>query len=226
MARYCRRSAQSLQEIRTLEENWPAVAAMQAEEFVRHPSRKAFTNCRGASSKVKAWPTVRECLLTYLEKGDLPWEQKGWPLPETGLDIPATGQEDRFPMVGDLIGIAILEKKPDQVLRWYDRLPQQRYGWHGVDDDEIAAAVQIHAPDRAVAIWQSKAERLIAQVKPRAYQEAATYLRKAGRVVAQQEKKEQWDEYLRDLRQTHARKRRLIEILDGLDGRPIVKKRR
>jgi uncharacterized Zn finger protein len=215
-----------MQEIRTLEKNWPAVAAMQAEEFVRHPSRKAFTNCREASSKIKAWPKVREYLLAYLEKGDLPWEQNGWPLPETRLDAPAPGQQDRFPMVGDLIGIAILEKRPDQVLCWYDRLPQQRYGWHGVDEDEIATAVQTHAPDRAVAIWQNKAEGLIAQVKPRAYQEAATYLRKAGRVMAQQKEKEQWDEYLRDLRETHARKRRLIEILDGLDGKPIVNKRR
>ena len=50
-----------------------------------------------------------------------------------------------------------------------------------VDEDAIATAVQAHAPDRAVAIWKNKAERLIAQVKPSAYQEAAKYLRKAGR---------------------------------------------
>ncbi|MHB9149471.1 MAG: SWIM zinc finger family protein [Thermoleophilia bacterium] len=215
-----------LQEIRTLEENWPAVAAMQAEEFVRHPSRKAFTDCKGASSTVKVWPTVREYLLDYLEKGDLPWEQKGWPLPETHLDASAIGQKDRFPMVGDLIGIAILERKPDQVLRWYDRLSQERFGWHGVDEDEIATAVQTNAPDRAVAIWQKKAERLIAQVKPSAYQEAAKYLRKAGAVMARRKEKEQWDKYLLDLRETHARKRRLMEILDGLDGKPIVNRRR
>ncbi len=215
-----------LREIRALEKNWPAVAAMQAEEFVRRPSRKAFRDCKGASSKVKAWPTVRECLLGYLEKGDLPWEQEGWPLPETHLDAPATGQKDRFPMVGDLICIAILEKKPDEVLRWYDRLPQERFGWYGVDEDEIATAVQTHAPDRAVAIWQKKAERLIAQVKPSAYQEAAKYLRKAGAVMARQKEKEQWDEYLLDLRETHARKRRLMEILDGLEGKPIISKKR
>jgi uncharacterized Zn finger protein len=215
-----------LQDIRALEKNWPAVAAMQAEEFVRHPSRKGFTNCREASSKVKAWPAVREYLLGYLEKGDLPWEQKGWPLPETGLDAPATGPTDRFPRVGDLISIAILEEKPDVVLCWYDRLPQPRFGWHGVDEDEIAAAVQTYAPDRAVVIWQKKAEGLIAQVKPSAYQEAAKYLRKAGSVMAQQEQEAQWDEYLRGLRETHARKRRLIEILDGLEGKPISNRRR
>ncbi|MDA2935039.1 hypothetical protein MYX82_11960 [Acidobacteria bacterium AH-259-D05] len=127
-------------------------------------------------------------------------------------------------MVDDLIDIAILEKKPDQVLHWYDQLPKKRFGLHSVDDDEIAAAVQTHAPDRAVAIWKKKAERLIAQVKPSAYQEAVKYLHKAGSVMARQKNQKQWDQYLQNLREQHARKRRLMKILDGLDGKPIVKK--
>jgi len=95
-----------------------------------------------------------------------------------------------------------------------------------VDEDAIATAVQAHAPDRAVAIWKNKAERLIAQVKPSAYQEALKYLRKAGEVMSKQNKQTQWDQYLGSLREAHARKRRLIEILDGLDGKPIMEKRR
>ena len=77
-----------------------------------------------------------------------------------------------------------------------------------------------------MAIWKNKAERLIAQVKPTAYQEAPKYLRKAGLVMSKQNNQAQWDQYLGSLRETHARKRRLIEILDGLDGKPIMKKRR
>jgi uncharacterized Zn finger protein len=112
------------------------------------------------------------------------------------------------------------------VLKWYDRRPKGHFGWLGVDEDAIANAVQAHAPDRAVAVWKNKAERLIAQVKPQAYQEAAKYLRKAGEVMARQNKQAQWDQNLSSLRATHARKRCLIEILDGLDGKPIMKKRR
>jgi uncharacterized Zn finger protein len=215
-----------LREIRTRQKNWSAVAAMKAEEFVRHPSRQAFTECKNACGKVKAWPKVRELLLAYMEKGDLPWKQKGWPLPESGLDVPATEQKDRFPMLEDLIEIAILEKKPDRVLHWYDQIPNRRYGWYGVNDDEVATAVQTHAPDRAVAIWKGKAEQLIAQVKPRAYQEAGKYLRKAAKVMAQERKQVEWDRYLQSLRERHARKIRLIEVLDGLDGKPIIKRRR
>jgi uncharacterized Zn finger protein len=99
-------------------------------------------------------------------------------------------------------------------------------GGYGVDEDAIATAVQDHAPDRAVAMWKNKAERLIAQVKPSAYQEAAKYLRKAAKVMRREKKLGEWESYLKALRQQHLRKRRLIEILDGLDGKPIVKKRR
>jgi uncharacterized Zn finger protein len=213
-------------EIRTLEQNWLVVAALLVEEFVRHPSRQAFTDCKKASDKTKAWHQVRESLLRYLEKGELPWTQKGWPLPESGLDRPDADQRNRFPLVGVLIGIAILEKKPDQVLKWYDQCPKGHFGWLGVDEDTIATAVQGHAPDRAVAIWKNKAERLIAQVKPSAYQESAKFLRKAGEVMSKQDKQAQWDQYLRNLRETHARKRCLLEVLDGLEGKPIVNKRR
>jgi uncharacterized Zn finger protein len=212
--------------IRTVEKNWPAVAAIQVEELVRHPSRQAFTECKKACGRVKTWPNVRESLLRYLEKGELPWKQKGWPLPESGLDRPDVDQRNRFPLVEDLIAIAILEKKPDQVLRWYDQRPKDRFGWYKVDEDAIAAAVQAHAPERVVAIWQNRAELLIAQVKPSAYHKAAGYLRKAAKVMLREKKPAEWESYLKELRQQHFRKHRLIEILDGLDGKPIVRNRR
>ena len=215
-----------LREIRTIEKKWPVVAAMQVEEFVRRPSRQAFIDCQKACGKAKVWPKVRESLLHYLETGELPWKQKGWPLPESGLDQLDADQRNRFPLVDDLIDIAIHEKKPDQVLRWYDQRAKDRFGWYGIDENAIATAVQAHAPDRAVAIWKKKAERLIAQVKPSAYQEAAKYLQKAAMVMGRGKQQAEWEGYLKNLREQHVRKRRLMEILDGLNGKPIVKKRR
>lgn len=214
-----------MREIRTLEQNWPAVAALQVEEFMRYPSRQGFTECQKASDKAEVWPQVRESILRYLEKGELPWKQKDWPLPESGLGRPELDRRNRFPLVGDLIGIALLEKMPYQVLKWYDQRPNGHFGGFGVDEDAIATAVQDYAPDRAVAIWKTKAERQIALVKPSAYQEAVKYLRKAGEVMSKQNEQAQWDQYLRNLREVHARKRRLIECLDDLEGRPIMKKR-
>jgi uncharacterized Zn finger protein len=215
-----------LREIRTRQKDWIAVAAMQADEFVRHASQATYKDCKKASEKVKVWPKVRQCILTYLESGILPWEQQGWPLPKTGLDQTDVHHQKQFPMIENLIDIAIFEKKPDQVLRWYDQRPQRRYGWYSPDEDRIASAIKTHDPDRAVAIWKAMAEGLIAQVKPRAYQEAAKYLRKAGQVMAGQEKQKEWDQYLKELKETHFRKRRFIEIMEGLEGKPIAKKRR
>ncbi len=213
-------------EVRTRQKNWPAVAAIQIEEFVRHPSEEAFMDCKKASGKIKAWPTVHASLLHYLEKGELPWKQKSWPLPASGLALPDGNGPNQFPLVAHLITIAILEKKPDQVLKWYDQRPKTRFGGLEVDEDAIATAIQTYAPERAVDIWKSIAESLIAQAKPSAYQKAAKYLRKAARVMGRVKKLPAWGNYLDALREQHHRKRRLMEILDGLDGKPIVKKGR
>ena len=214
-----------LREIRTRQRNWHVVSAMCVDEFVRLPSQRTYTDCKKAADRVKVWPKVRECLLAYLESGLLPWKQQDWPLPPTGLTLPDKLNRSSYPMINELIDIAILEKQPDQVLRWYDQCPRKRFGWAYTSEDDIATAVRIHAPHRAVDIWKQLAEEQIAQAKPNAYLEAARYLRKAAQVMAEQNKQMEWDGYLYDLREKHIRKRRLIEILDSLDGQPIIKRK-
>ena len=209
--------------IRTRKKDWPSVAAMRVYEFVQYPSDKAYSDCKNTSDKIKLWSKVRESLLRYLESGMLPWKQEDWPLPETGFAYSESRRGGEFPMIGYLIDIAILEKNPEQALAWYDKLPKNRYGWSGVDEDKIATAIQAHAPDRAVSMWKRKAENLIAQVKPKAYQEAAKYLRKAAKVMAGQNNQNEWDRYILQLKKEHARKLRLIEILDKMHSRPIVR---
>ena len=198
---------------------------MEVEEFVRSPSQQAFADCEKASGNLGVWSSVRAHLLTYLEGGVLPWRQEGWPLPPTSLDALARSPRQAFPMVDVLIEIALHEKDPERVLYWYDRRPKTQFGWLRVDGDRIATAVEAYAPDRAVAIWKSKAESLIAQVSPSAYEEAARYLRKAGAVLVREGRQQEWTRYLQDLRDTHARKRCLVEILDLLIRQPILAKK-
>jgi uncharacterized Zn finger protein len=212
----------SLLKIRTLRRDWHSIAAITVFEFIQHPSDRAFSDCKKAAEKANLWPRVREALLTYLERGLLPWKQEGWPLPETGFENPKRNRFDTFPMFGTLIDIAILEKNPEQVLAWYDKIPKSNYGWGGVGLDKIATAIQSYDPDRAVSMWKKMAENLIARVNPKAYQEASTYLRKAEKVVSEQNKQKEWDSYIMQLRKKHVRKTRLIEVLDKIKGRPIV----
>lgn len=215
-----------LKEIRTSQKDWVAVATMQIEEFVRYPSEKTFLECQKANAKTKTWPKVREHLLTYLEKGELPWQQKGWPLIKSNQTKPDASFRNIFPVTNVLIDIAILEKKPEKVLYWYDQLQNNKRSWIGVGDDRIAAAIEDYAPERSVSIWKTIAEDLINQTKPSAYEQAASYLRKVERIMRREKKQSQWNQYLNSLRERHARKRRLIEILDQSDSRPIISKKR
>ena len=219
-------------DIRTTQKDWPSLAAAQAEEFIRHPEMSSFLDCKKAAEKIQAWPKLRGHLLRFMETGRPPWDKKGWPLPESGLKRPTVDPHKDFPLIDLLVDIAMLEKKPDQALKWYDQRPKDRFGptdrfrWSRIDEDALATAVQTHAPDRAAAIWKDKAEQLIALVKPDAYQEAAKCLAKAAKVMTREKKQEEWESYMRKLRQTHARKRRLLEILDVLEDKPIMAKSR
>jgi len=212
----------SFREIRVRQKNWPVVAALEVEDFVRQPGAETFDECRKAARKAGVWPPVREALLAHLETGKPPWRREGWPLPDPGLGPPAVDSRARFPLASPLVDIAILEQNPSQVLRWHACRLAARHGALREDDDAVAAAVQDHAPYRAVAIWQGLAQKRIAEVKPQAYEAAAHYLRKAAKVMQREGKAADWGVYLQNLRQQHLRKRRLMEILDGLDGSPLV----
>ena len=208
--------------IRTLKRDWPSVTTIRGYEFVKSPSNTTYMECKKTAEKVKFWPKVRELLLKYLEIGILPWKQKDWPLPEPDFNHSKSSRGESFPLFGTLIDIAILEKNPEQVLAWYDKIPKNNFNWYGVRLDEIATAIQTYAPARAVSMWKKMAENHIAQVNPKAYQEAARYLREAEKVMAGQSHQKEWDSYILQLRKEHARKIRLIEVLDKMHGRPII----
>ncbi len=222
--------AQSLRDrlkaIRAGQKDLPALAAIEAEDFVRSPSQKALADCEKASGEINLWPQVREHLLRYVEQGVPPWKQKDWPLPATGLEVPKLEVRESFPMFSVLIDIAIHDKDPERVLRWYDEWSGKRSGWLGIDEDRIASAIETYAPDRAVAMWRNKAEGLIAQVNASAYDEAVKYLRKVRAVMTREGKGNEWTRYIQDLRKTHARRSRFIQALSRLSDKPIVAKRR
>ena len=120
-----------------------------------------------------------------------------------------------------LIDIAIHEKQPDQVLRWYDMKPEDYVGADRMD--RVATAVMEYAPDRAVGLWKKLAEWEISNVQPSAYEAAVVYLRKLSGLLKKLGREAEWKDYLAGLRAAHARKRRLMETLDTLEKGPIVK---
>lgn len=216
----------TLREMREREGNWLKVAAFRTEDFLQSPSLHTFQDMKKAAEKAKAWPEVRAAALLYLEIGKLPQSDPTWPLPETGVKEDRETRKSESPMIDVLIDIAIEEKRPDEVLRWYDQRKSKKQifgGWgDGYQEDQIAKAVADHYPDRALAIWKNVAEKQVALTKPKAYEAAAIYLRKVHSLLKKLKREEEWRDYFSKLRQANARKTRLIEILSRLEGRQII----
>jgi uncharacterized Zn finger protein len=214
----------AFREMREKEGDWLRVSSFRAEEFFQEPTLHTFQELEKAAKRAKVWPEVRAAALNYLETGKLPKGEPSWPLPETGLSRADGRRPTHFPAIETLIDIAIAEKRPDDVIRWYDRRkPQRVYGdWFESMDDRIAEAVVDTYPERAVAIWKRLAENQIALTKPKAYEGAAVFLRKAHQLLKKQGKEKEWENYINDLRRVNKAKRRFVEILDHLGGRRII----
>jgi uncharacterized Zn finger protein len=218
-----------MREMREKKKDWPSVAAFYAEDFFRQPSLQTFQALHKAADRAGVWPAVRAAAMRYLETGELPQKAKArgvppWPLPETGLPAGGERYKQPAPMVNTLIEIAIAEKKPDEVIRWYDRRKPQKLGW-GYDwfsENKIAEAIADAYPDRAVAIWKTLAGAQIALTDTKAYEAAASYLRKVHRILKKMGRGQEWKDYLSKLREANIRKRRLMEILDSLENRRIL----
>ncbi len=211
-----------LMELMILMKNWLSAAAISAENFIRQPSERGFLECRDLSEKEGHWEKIRQYLIFYLETATLPWKHKDWPLPPSGLSPPEPGKKKFFPKLEDLIDIALTEKQPEQVLKWYDKLTKQHNRFFRVNHDRVATAIKEYDPLRAVSLWKKIAEHHISLVKPKAYLDAAKVLKKAAKVMAMQNKQAAWLSYLNQLKKTHKRKTRLMEVIDRLEKNSII----
>lgn len=219
----------------------PLVAAFRSMEFFARPDADRYAEVRKATVPLGLWNTVRPMLLRWIETGlrpdQAPAEEptprgraKGarpkatgkstWPLPSTGLLVPAgKGLHRSFPDTDTLIAIAIQEKRNDDVLLWYKAAGNRGAHWQDHRGGTVAAAVQETHSDEALAIWLRMAKAQITLTKPAAYQTAAASLAKMKTVYQRTSRLSEWESLLETLRTENARKPRLIEVLDGLEGK-------
>lgn len=211
-----------LLELMVIKKNWLVASAISAERFIRQPSERRFIECRDLCENLGHWEKIRQYLILYLETAALPWKQKDWPLPPSGLSLPDPGNNKDFPKLSDLIDIAIIEKQPAQVLKWYDKLTRQGNRLIRVNLDQVAMSIKEYDPLRAVSLWKKIAEHHISLVKPKAYLNAAKVLKKAAKVMERQNKQAEWLSYLDLLKNTHKRKTKLMEVIDRLENNVII----
>lgn len=220
---------EQLQTINQRTGNPLAGLAIQAEEFFDRPSSKSFQALCNAAREYGVEEGVETWGRHYLQTGLRPRSTRKrksdptieWPLPGPEVEIQAATDKKTGPMVDELIRLAIDEKKPNEVLKWYDHTGRTKDTFWMYDvtlDDEVADAIASAHPDRAVSIWKELAESEIARVKPRGYQEAVPYLRKARNVLTRSSREGEWQEYLATLRKQNKRRPRCLEQLDRLEG--------
>ena len=63
---------------------------------------------------------------------------------------------------------------------------------------------------------------LISETKVSSYEAASVYIRKIKETLEAIGKKEEWEAYLREIREVNRRKRKLLEILDMLGEDRII----
>jgi uncharacterized Zn finger protein len=217
-----------LRDIARRRRRWPLVAAYEAERFFERPDVSRLKELLAAAKKAGCESGVRKAALRFLETGRRPAPSGKWPLPPTQL--PNADRPDRrtiepakhWDVLRDL---AIEEDRPDDVLRWYDRLaPRSRSNFWRSDDAglRVARAVSSTHPERAIDIYRAAAEKLMERAKPDAYMEAGGLLRRVRDLLHTSKRSSEWPAVLTELRESHRRKRRLMEVLDGLEGQPIV----
>lgn len=199
---------QTIRELRAAAGDWPAVAALQAETFFKHPSLHAFQRLLAGSGRAGVEQAVRAAALRYLEDGVRPDAAAGWPLPPADPPEPA-GAPQHFPQYDALIQLAINEKRPDDVLRWYDRARAEQARLN-LTNDAVAAAIAPAYPERAAQIWRELAAQQLRHAEARAYEQAVVYLGRLRAVVPEPE----WRAELEGLKATYRRRPRLVEAID------------
>ncbi len=226
---------QILLEIKENEGNWLFVAALETEEFFKFPRLTSYIGMRKAARKIGRWQEIREAALQYLRNGELPAskakiteETSIFPgiLPKTGLLKVDSLRKIKPPALDLLIQIAIQENDAEEVVRWYEELKKskgeaERYR-NSVSENEIANAVKSKYPEIAIEIWKKLAEDLISETKVSSYEAASVYIRKVKQTLEAIEKKEEWEAYLREMREVNRRKRKLLQILDMLREDRII----
>ena len=224
------------QKIKEKEGDWISVASLLAEEYTANPGIKTYEMLEKTSEKTGVWSPVRQHILHFLETGLLPGSKKApdeknaldvWPLPKTGLKTSRDPYKQSFPMYHELIEVAIYEKNPSEVLRWYDlslaNHQGREYNWNFPTDElKVARAVFGEYPDSAISMFRRIIEDEIAQTNRKSYEMAVSHLTELGKLMQEKSRKQEWDSYISDLRRSNSNKPRFLKTLNTISEKRII----
>jgi uncharacterized Zn finger protein len=158
-----------------------------------------------------------------------------WPLPMLDYLIPLLrlGRHNQAsrPHLNVLLQMAIAAKRPDEVLRWFDKMraepqPAGYYNNPLGDADRVAEAVSAAYPERAIEIYLAALNAQLPHAQYSAYESATGYLRKLRPIYESLGRSSDWTALLTTIREKYRNRPRFMELLDGIDGRTIVQSTR
>jgi len=161
-----------------------------------------------------------------------------WPLPVPDYLNPLLERPERYnlgprPHLEVLLEMAMAAKRPDEALRWFDKMqsaprgPGYYSGWYGRGyGDRVAEAVAATHPERALAIYTAALNDQLPHAELSAYEAATNYLRKLRPIYQALNRESEWTALVASIREKYRRRPRFMECLDGLEDRPIVQSAR
>ncbi len=168
-------------------------------------------------------------------KGPAKNESSQWPFatPPRGTSSPSRFDRAHTskpsPHYDVLIRLSIQQHDQALILRWYDELrssnSKDRYRFDRFEI-EVADAVSSVYPDRTVELYCAEADRLAAETNTKLYPQAVSLLKNIRKILKAEKRSHELEAILEAFHQRHHRQRRLVELLRGLGGQPILSKKR
>lgn len=160
-----------------------------------------------------------------------------WPLPVPDYLVPIVARFGRLDgparlHLDVLLEMAIAAKRPDEVLRWFDRMREEGkrqapyYNSAPAFADRVAAAVAPTHPERALEVYRVGLEAQLPQAQVSAYEAAVGYLRKLRSIYKALGRAEEWPALVASIREKYRNRPRFMELLDALEGRTILQSAR
>ena len=206
----------------------PSAAATVKGMSTRSPVKK-----RGAATRLK--PAVSSPEPTA-EAPVRVQTDPAWPLPLPDYFIPFLNRPGRHnpaprPHLEVLLEMALAAKRPDEVLRWFDKMqsaprgPGYNQGPYGYTD-RVAEAVSAAYPERAIAIYTAALNAQLPHAQQSSYESATASLRKLRPLYEALNRASEWTALVASIREKYRNRPRLMDLLDGLEGRSIVQSAR
>jgi uncharacterized Zn finger protein len=236
--------AKAMAELARRRKQWKIAAAHAAQEFFYRPGCENFTALVTVAKRAGCLDPVKRQALEFLETGKLPYTvtvkkdgsnsiafSPDWPLPFPDYLLPLLRSGDPRLHYDILIDMAISERHPDEVLRWFDLWRAQakgrRAGWFygaGSYADKVAAAIAKSHPERALEIYRGCVDEHLAHASISEYETVAAYLKKMRPILKSLDRGPEWNDLVAEIRVNYRNRPRFMEILDRLEARPILQR--